>query len=111
MQIFILNGCMKSVHVFRFARKVFLNRLQKSECLCLDFFLILFHVIETPVLRVTFHTNKALWLKKKSRINYYKAEQEKLEWWTLTLSDTVKLSGSISVCQVVHQIRFYTEED
>lgn len=93
MQVFILNGCKKSVHLFIFARKVFLNMLEKSECLCLDFFLILFHVIETPVLWVIFHTNKILWLKKKNRINYYKTKQEKLEWWTLTLSDTVKLSG------------------
>lgn len=58
-----------------------------------------------------FHTNKGLWLNKNSNINYYKITQEKFEWYTLNLSDIVKLSGKISVWQAIHQIRLYMEED
>lgn len=42
------------------------NKLQKSEYFCPYFFLILFYLIETPILWMIFHTNK------KNYMNYYK---------------------------------------
>lgn len=72
----------------------------------LDFFFnIVFNANERPFLLVVFHTNKGLWLNKNSSINYYKITQEKFEWYTLNLSDIVKLSGKISVWQAIHQIK------
>lgn len=88
------------------------NKLQNNEYLSrFFFFYIVFNANERPFLLMVFHTNKGLWLNKNSSINYYKITQEKFEWYTLNLSDIVKLSGKISVWQAIHQIRLFVEDN